>query len=251
MGDKSSIEWTDATWNPSTGCSKVSPGCKNCYAERLSHRLQKMGNPKYIRGFRFTLHKKALELPLKWKSPRKIFVNSMSDLFHESMPEDFVKACFDVMEKANWHVYQVLTKRPHRMLAFAKDYGEVPAHIWLGTSVELAMYKLRIEILKQVPASVKFISFEPLLGPIGEVDLGGISWAIAGGESGPSHRAIKAQWVREIREQCKKQRVAFFFKQWGGRTAKSGGRVLDGREWNEYPENVTSSLELPLAPQAR
>lgn len=250
MGDGSPIEWTDATWNPSTGCSKVSPGCKNCYAERLSQRLQKMGNPKYKHGFRFTLHEDALELPLKWKRPRKIFVNSMSDLFHESMPEDFLRRCFSVMKRADWHAYQILTKRPHRMLAFAKDYGEIPDHIWLGTSVELAMYKSRIEILKRVPAKIKFISFEPLLGPIGDVELSGISWAIVGGESGPNHRPISAKWVREIRKQCKRQRVSFFFKQWGGRTAKSGGRVLDGREWNEYPVSVSPSIELPLALQA-
>ncbi len=210
-----------------------------------------MGNPKYKQGFQFTIHKKALELPLKWKKPRKIFVNSMSDLFHESMPEDFLKECFDVMERADWHVYQILTKRPHRMLSFAKDYGDVPDHIWLGTSVELSMYKSRIEILKQVPAQVRFVSFEPLLGPIGEVDLGGISWAIVGGESGPYHRLIKAEWIRELRKQCKRQRVAFFFKQWGGRTAKSGGRILDGKEWNEYPEGMKYSLELPLVSQVK
>lgn len=250
MGDKSPIQWTDATWNPSTGCSKVSPGCKNCYAERLSRRLQKMGNPKYRRGFRFTLHRDALTLPLSWKRPRKIFVNSMSDLFHEEMPDSFVRQCFHIMEKANWHVYQILTKRPQRMLSFLTAYGNVPYHIWLGTSVELAMYKSRIETLKQVPSKVKFISFEPLLGPIGEVVLSGISWVIVGGESGPGHRPIRAEWVREIRKQCKQQGVAFFFKQWGGRTAKSGGRVLDGREWNEYPVNVNSLPELPLAPLA-
>ncbi len=250
MGDKSPIQWTDATWNPSTGCSKVSPGCKNCYAERLSHRLQNMGNPKYRRGFRFTLHRDALELPLNWKRPRKIFVNSMSDLFHEEMPEKFLRKCFQVMERANWHVYQILTKRPQKMLAFLKTYDRVPDHIWLGTSVELAMYKSRIETLKQVPSKIKFISFEPLLGPIGDVDLSGISWAIVGGESGPNHRPIKAEWVRELRRQCEEQAVAFFFKQWGGRTAKAGGRMLDGREWNEYPVNSLSPMELPLAPQA-
>ena len=184
---------------------------------------------------------------MEWKRPRKIFVNSMSDLFHESMPDDFLKGCFDVMERADWHVYQVLTKRPHRMLSFSKDYGRVPNHIWLGTSVELAMYKPRIEILKQISSDVKFISFEPLLSPIGEVDLNGISWAIVGGESGPGHRPIKSEWVREIRKQCKQQKVAFFFKQWGGRTAKSGGRVLDGKEWNEYPASNNHSMDLPLA----
>jgi protein gp37 len=206
-----------------------------------------MGNPKYKRGFHFTLHKNALDLPMTWKKPRKIFVNSMSDLFHESMAPDFLERCFEVMEKADWHVYQILTKRPHRMLSFAKDYGKIPDHIWLGTSVELAMYKPRIGTLKQVPAKTKFISFEPLLGPIGEVDLREISWAIVGGESGPAHRSIKVEWVREIREQCQLQGVAFFFKQWGGRTAKAGGRTLDGREWNEYPDFNFQTLELPLA----
>ena len=247
MGDKSPIQWTDATWNPTTGCSKVSPGCKNCYAERLSQRLQQMGNPKYGRGFRFTLHKRALEIPIMWKRPRKIFVNSMSDLFHESMPEDFLKACFDIMETADWHIYQILTKRPHRMLSFVKNYGKVPDHIWLGTSVELAMYKSRIDILKQTSAKTRFISFEPLLGAIGEVNLQGISWAIVGGESGPNYRPIEREWIVELRKQCKRQGVAFFFKQWGGRTAKAGGRTLDGREWNEYPVSLGSSLQLPIA----
>ncbi|TMB62187.1 MAG: DUF5131 family protein [Deltaproteobacteria bacterium] len=164
-----------------------------------------------------------------------------------SMPEDFLRRCFEVMEKADWHVFQILTKRPHRMLSFAKEYGEVPNHVWLGTSVELGMYKPRIEILRQVPVKTRFISFEPLLGPIGDVDLEGIAWAIVGGESGPNHRPIRSEWVREIRKSCREQKVAFFFKQWGGRTAKSGGRVLDGRTWDEYPENNLSSLELPLA----
>lgn len=236
MGDKSAIQWTDATWNPSTGCSKISPGCKNCYAERLAHRLKMMGNPKYTKGFRFTLHEDALDIPLKWNRPRKIFVNSMSDLFHESMPEDFLEKCFEVMTKADWHVYQVLTKRPDRMLEFTKKYGKIPDHIWLGTSVELDLYKYRIDILKNVPAKIKFVSFEPLLGPLGELNLAGISWAIVGGESGPGFRKIESEWIREIRKQCKKQNVAFFFKQWGGIRPKSGGRILDGKEWNEYPK---------------
>ena len=247
MGDKTGIQWTDATWNPSTGCSKVSPGCKNCYAERLASRLKKMGNTKYKNGFEFTPHYDAIDLPLKWRRPRKIFVNSMSDLFHESMPDEFLGRCFDTMEKANWHVYQILTKRPGRMLEFSENYGEVPDHVWLGTSVELAMYKSRIEILKEIPVKVRFISFEPLLGPIGEVDLRGISWAIVGGESGPNHRPIEREWVREIKRTCRKQDVAFFFKQWGGLTPKSGGRVLDGKEWNEYPIIENEGMNLPLA----
>jgi len=238
MGDKSQIQWTDATWNPSTGCSKVSPGCKNCYAERLASRLQKMGNPKYTEGFAFTIHQSALELPLGWTQPRKIFVNSMSDLFHELMPRDFLVDCFEVMEKADWHIYQILTKRPDKLLEFVEDYGSIPDHIWLGTSVELSMYKSRMETLKSVPVKVRFISFEPLLGSLGELELDGISWAIVGGESGPNHRPIDPNWVREIREQCVRQGVAFFFKQWGGRLAKSGGRLLDGREWNEYPSQI-------------
>ena len=235
MGDRSAIEWTDATWNPTTGCTKVSPGCKNCYAELLARRLKRMGNPKYKNGFKFTVHPDALDLPLKWTEPRKIFVNSMSDLFHESMPEYYLDMCFMVMKTANWHVYQILTKRPERMLAYTRKLGEIPAHIWLGTSVEMGMYKKRIEILRKVPAQIRFISFEPLIGPVGAVDLSGVSWAIVGGESGQHHRPIKPEWVREIRNQCKLQGVAFFFKQWGGATHNAGGRLLDNREWNEYP----------------
>ncbi len=204
-----------------------------------------MGNPKYQRGFRFITHPDAVNLPLTWRSPRKIFVNSMSDLFHESMPENFLEKCFNVMKEADWHVYQILTKRPVRMLSFAKSHQPIPDHIWLGTSVELGMYKNRIDLLRKVPVSVRFVSFEPLLGPIGVADLGGIAWAIVGGESGPNHRPIREEWVQDIKRQCEQQGVAFFFKQWGGRTAKSGGRMLDGREWNEYPRS-NDSLELPL-----
>ncbi len=252
MGDKSAIQWTDATWNPSTGCTKISPGCKNCYAERLSARLKWMRNPKYKKGFSFTLHENALDIPLKWSRPRKIFVNSMSDLFHESMPDDFLQKCFEIMAKADWHVYQILTKRPERMLSFIKQYGKIPDHIWLGTSVELPQYKKRIDSLRKVSAKVKFVSFEPLLGPMGELDLTNISWAIVGGESGPHFRGVETEWIRDIRKQCRKQRVAFFFKQWGGRTPKSGGRILDGKEWNEFPksnmriENQTNTKQKPL-----
>lgn len=235
MGDKSAIQWTDATWNPSTGCSKVSAGCRNCYAERLSTRLKRMGNPKYQRGFRFLIHENSLDIPLKWNKPRKIFVNSMSDLFHESMPQEFLVKCFEIMIKADWHIYQILTKRPHRMLAFTKNYGKIPDHIWFGTSVELGANKNRIDLLRKVNSKIKFVSFEPLLGPIGTIDLGGISWVIVGGESGPEHRSIKKEWVRDIKRQCREQKVAFFFKQWGGITPKSNGRTLDGREWNEFP----------------
>jgi len=195
-----------------------------------------MRNPKYKSGFKFVLHEDALDVPLKWTKPRKIFVNSMSDLFHELMPDDFLTQCFEIMSKANWHIYQILTKRPQRMLSFTKQYDKIPDHIWLGTSVELALYNERISTLRKVPAKTKFVSFEPLLGPIGKVNLDGISWAIVGGESGPNYRPVKAEWIREIRKQCKEQHVAFFFKQWGGRTPKAGGRILDGKEWNEFPE---------------
>ena len=238
MGDKSSIEWTDATWYPTTGCSKVSPGCQNCYAERLSNRLRKMGNPKFIEGFKFTLHENALTLPLKWKKPRKIFVNSMSDLFHEDMDNDFLRRCFKIMREADWHIFQVLTKRPERMLKFIEDFGSVPDNVWLGTSVELKFFTYRIEILRKINAKVKFISFEPLIGSLGKLDLNGISWVIVGGESGPKARTIKPEWVRDIREQAKQQNVSFFFKQWGGKTPRSNGRILDGRLWDEFPKNV-------------
>lgn len=198
-----------------------------------------MHNPKYTAGFKFTLHPDALDVPLNWKTPKKIFVNSMSDLFHESMPEGFLLQCFEIMGKADWHIYQILTKRPERMLAFTKQYGRVPDHIWLGTSVELDLYKKRIDILRKVDCKIRFVSFEPLLGPVGEVNLAGISWAIVGGESGPNHRSVEKEWIKEIQRQCKKQHVAFFFKQWGGKTPKAGGRLLDGKEWNEYPDMPT------------
>ncbi|HVB11896.1 MAG TPA: phage Gp37/Gp68 family protein [Nitrososphaerales archaeon] len=249
LGDKSAIEWTDASWNPTTGCDKVSPGCKNCYAERLAGRLQLMGNPKYKNGFKFTVQESALDLPLKWKEPRKIFVNSMSDLFHEEMPFGYLKRCFDIMKKADRHRYQILTKRPERMQEFAEFYGEIPDHVWMGTSVEMAFYKKRIDILRNIEAKIRFISFEPLLGAIGKVNFRGISWSIVGGESGPGHRPIEKEWVREIRDQCKTQKVAFFFKQWGGATPKSGGRLLDGKLWNQYPEpapNYTKRTMQPL-----
>lgn len=246
LGDNSSIEWTDASWNPATGCTKVSPGCKNCYADRLAHRLQLMGNPKYKNGFRFTLQPSALELPLAWKEPRKIFVNSMSDLFHERMPYSYLVKCFDIMKRANWHIYQILTKRPERMQEFVEAYGDIPDHVWLGTSVEMSLYKKRIDVLRNIDVKIRFISFEPLLGPIGKVNLSGISWVIVGGESGPNHRPIEKDWVRELRDTCKDQKVAFFFKQWGGFTPKAGGRTLDGRTWDEYPTIVPNSSQKPV-----
>ena len=237
MGAKSGIEWTDSSWNPVTGCTKVSAGCAFCYAERLAKRLQMMNpNGKYRNGFKLTLHEKDVELPLSWKEPKTIFVNSMSDLFHEQVPYDFIKRVFDTMEKADWHTFQILTKRPERMQHFTNEYyNKVLPNVWLGTSIEDSKVLHRLKELKKVDAAVRFISFEPLLGPVGKVDLRGIHWAIVGGESGPHHRLIKEEWVHEIRKQCRKYKVAFFFKQWGGLTSKSGGRTLDGRIYDEYP----------------
>ena len=234
VGDKSAIEWTDATWNPVTGCTKVSPGCKNCYAERLAGRLQAMGNRRYANGFALTLHPDQLDLPLRWRQPRQIFVNSMSDLFHESVPDEYIRRAFDVMGEAHWHVFQVLTKRARRLAELAAHLPW-PSNVWQGVSVENARYASRVAELVKVPAAVRFLSVETLLGPISHLPLDGIDWVIVGGESGPKHRPIRVEWVREIRDQCDEAGVAFFFKQWGGRTPKTGGRLLDGREWNETP----------------
>ena len=234
MGDKSSIEWTDATWNPVTGCTKISPGCKNCYAERLATRLHAMRNARYANGFEITLHADVLELPLHWKNPRKVFVNSMSDLFHEDVPDRFIRKVFEVMARAHWHIFQILTKRSERLLHLAPSLPW-PRNVWQGVSVENDSYTWRIQHLIQVPAAVRFISVEPLLGPIKTLPLKGVSWVIVGGESGPGYRGIHVSWVRQIRDQCLRARVPFFFKQWGGRTPKSGGRELDGKHWNEYP----------------
>jgi protein gp37 len=230
----SGIEWTEATWNPLTGCTKVSPGCKHCYAERLSRRLQAMGNAKYANGFRLTLHENALDLPLRWKKPRAIFVNSMSDLFHEQVPVDFVLRVFDVMRRAHWHRFQVLTKRPERLLELDPLLQWQP-NIWMGVSVENQRYAHRIELLRQTRAHVKFLSIEPLLGPLPSLDLRGIDWAIVGGESGPGARPMQETWVRDIRDQCVSADVAFFFKQWGGVQKHRTGRLLEGRTWDQMP----------------
>jgi protein gp37 len=235
VGDKSAIEWTDATWNPVTGCSKVSPGCKNCYAERLAARLHAMGNPRYTHGFEPTLHEDQITLPLRWKQPRKIFVNSMSDLFQEEVPDDFIFQAFEVMKKASWHLFQILTKRAERLAQLAPRLPW-PRNIWQGVSVENAEYTWRIDSLVKVPSVVRFISVEPLLGPIKNLPLTGISWVIVGGESGPNHRPVEAAWVRDLRDQCVRACVPFFFKQWGGITSKSRGRRLDHRFWNQMPD---------------
>lgn len=244
MSNNSAIEWTDATWNPITGCTKISPGCKNCYAERLAMRLREMGNPRYKNGFRITLHPDQLDLPLKWTKPKMIFVNSMSDLFHDAVPDEYIKKVFTVMVKAHWHIFQILTKRAERLAKLAPDLPW-PSHIWQGVSVENQAYTKRVFYLQKVPAAVRFLSVEPLLRPITSLPLDGIHWVIVGGESGPRHRPIKQEWVRDIRKQCLRARVPFFFKQWGGRTPKSGGRVLDGRTWDQMP-SIGLNLNLSL-----
>ncbi len=241
MADHSGIEWTDATWNPVTGCTKVSPGCKNCYAERLAARLRAMGNPRYRNGFVVTLQPDQLDLPLRWRRPKRIFVNSMSDLFHESVPDEYIRQVFDMMERAHWHVFQILTKRSERLVALAPSLPW-PPHVWQGVSVESEKYVGRIEDLRQVPAAVRFLSVEPLLGPIPQLPLDRIHWVIVGGESGPGRRAASPEWVRLVRDQCVAAGVPFFFKQWGGRTPKSRGRLLDGRTWDEMPDVRSTEL---------
>lgn len=235
MGDHSAIEWTDATWNPVTGCTKVSPGCKNCYAERLAKRLHLMGNPRYANGFEVTLHSDQLQLPLRWRQPRRVFVNSMSDLFHDQIPDAFIQSAFLTMTQAHWHVFQVLTKRARRLAQLAPRLPW-PKNVWMGVSVENAKYTDRIPYLRKVPAAVRFLSVEPLLGPMPRLPLQGIDWVIVGGESGPGHRKPDPEWIRSIRNQCVAGGVPFFFKQWGGPIAKSGGRTLDGRTWDEMPD---------------
>lgn len=234
MASNSSIEWTESTWNPLTGCSKISPGCKNCYAERLSIRLQAMGQPNYANGFILTTHEHALELPLQWKKPQTIFVNSMSDLFNKDVPIDFIHRVFDVMRRADWHRFQILTKRSDRLLDLSPQLPWSP-HIWMGVSVENENYVYRIDHLRRTKAKLKFLSLEPLLGPLRRLNLKGIDWVIVGGESGPGSRPIAQSWVIDIRDQCRKAKVPFFFKQWGGFNKKKNGRSLAGRTWDEMP----------------
>ena len=234
MATDSKIEWTDATWNPVTGCNKVSPGCKLCYAERLARRLKATGMVKYRNGFAVTTHPDTLEIPLRWRKPRTIFVNSMSDLFHSQIPDRFIRDVFAVMEQAHWHRYQVLTKRPERVAAL-NPLLPWPAQIWLGVSVESARYTHRIDLLRQTGAAVKFLSLEPLLAPLPALNLDGIDWVIVGGESGPGARPMQADWARDIRDQCAAAGVPFHFKQWGGVFKKRNGRELDGETWDEMP----------------
>lgn len=273
MSNNSSIEWTDATWNPSTGCSKISSGCKFCYAATLAKRLKAMGSSRYENEFNFTIHWDKIEDPLSWRKPRKVFVNSMSDLFHEETDEDFVRRVFEVMQSTPRHQYQVLTKRPARMREMLSKFEQEgvytpAAHIWLGTSIEDELVSDRLSELQRTPAVIRFLSCEPLIGALPNLDLQGIHWVIVGGESG-SHlwkertrkrralvdyvdgewipRATRADWVRDIRDQCIEAEVAFFFKQWGGNTPKVGGRELDGRTWDEYPEVPPTLEDLPEA----
>lgn len=231
---QSSIEWTESTWNPLTGCTKVSPGCKFCYAERMAKRLQGMGQKRYTNGFELTLHEDVLELPLSWKKPKLIFVNSMSDMFHKDVPAWFIHRTFDVMRRASWHQFQVLTKRSERLLEMSPSI-HWPDNVWMGVSVESQDYAFRIDHLRKTGAVVKFLSLEPLLGPLPRLDLCGINWAIVGGESGPGARPMELEWVLEIKAQCRKARVPFFFKQWGGVNKKKAGRLLQGRTWDELP----------------
>jgi protein gp37 len=237
MAAKSTIEWTGSTWNPVTGCTKVSPGCMNCYAERMAKRLKAMGQPNYANGFELSLHEHVLEIPLQWKKSQTIFVNSMSDLFHEQVPFDFIKKAFDIMHRAYWHKFQVLTKRSERLLDLDKhlDWKE---NIWMGVSVESESYTNRIDHLRKTHASIKFLSIEPLLGPLHNLDLSGIDWVIVGGESGPGSRPMLLNWVVDIRDQCLSADIPFFFKQWGGVNKKKAGRSLEGRTWDEIPKEL-------------
>jgi protein gp37 len=247
MAQNSAIEWTETTWNPLTGCTKISPGCKHCYAERMSLRLQAMGQANYANGFDLTLHEHMLEVPLRWKKPRLVFVNSMSDLFHKDAPEEFIERVFDVMRRASWHAFQVLTKRADR-LARLSPRIDWPDNVWMGVSVERADYVFRIEHLRQTDAKVRFLSFEPLLGPLPELNLEGVDWVIVGGESGPGARPMQEQWAKDIRDQCLAAEVPFFFKQWGGMFKSRSGRTLEGRTWDEMPRIEEPSHTPRVAP---
>ena len=238
MAQKSSIEWTESTWNPVTGCTKISPGCKNCYAERMTKRLTAMGQPNYRNGFNLTTHDHVVNLPKTWKKSQTIFVNSMSDLFHNNVPYDFILKVFNSMQEADWHVFQVLTKRSERLAELALDLPW-PKNIWMGVSVENEDYKFRIDHLRGIPAYIKFLSCEPLIGSIPNIRLDGLDWVIVGGESGPKSRPMREEWVTEIRDQCQESDTPFFFKQWGGINKKKNGRILENRTWDESPIYLT------------
>ncbi|CUQ65503.1 DUF5131 family protein [Candidatus Nitrospira inopinata] len=245
MAQGSGIEWTESTWNPVTGCTKISPGCKHCYAERMAERLQAMGQPNYVNGFQLTLQPHMLELPLKWKKPQTIFVNSMSDLFHEQVPLEYIKTVFDVMGRAHWHRFQVLTKRAERLGEVSPSLEWTP-NIWMGVSIESDEYRYRIEHLRRTGAAIKFLSLEPLLGPLTDLDLTGIDWVIVGGESGPHARPMDPAWVLDIRDQCRRADVPFFFKQWGGPNKKRAGRLLENKVWSEMPRLSATRKALPV-----
>lgn len=248
MGERSTIEWTESTWNPVTGCTKISLGCKNCYAERMAARLKAMGQPNYANGFQVAMHESALALPLKWKRPQTIFVNSMSDLFHEDVPDHFILAVFDIMREAHWHRFQILTKRAERLRDMDPLLPWAP-NIWMGVTVESGEYTNRIDCLRDTRAYLKFLSLEPLLGSLPRLDLRRIDWVIAGGESGIGARPMQREWVTDIRDQCQDAGIPFFFKQWGGVRKKAAGRVLDGRTWDEMPV-VISSIPVPAGEPA-
>jgi len=235
MAANSKIEWTECTWNPVTGCTKISAGCLNCYAERMARRLQAMGQPNYRNGFQVTLHPHMLELPLRWKQPRTIFVNSMSDLFHKDVPFDFIERVFDVMCRAPQHHFQILTKRAERLEKLSAGLLW-PDNVWMGVTVENSECAFRIQHLRQTDAAIKFISFEPLLGPISDISLEGIDWVIVGGESGPGARPMQHEWVTNVRDRCLATRIPFFFKQWGGVNKKRNGRSLENKTWNQTPQ---------------
>jgi protein gp37 len=238
MSENSAIEWTDTTWNPVTGCTKISAGCDNCYAERFAERFRGVKGHPFETGFDLTLRPERLKQPLDWKRPRMIFVNSMSDLFHKKIPQAFVSSVFDTMEKADWHTYQILTKRSSLMQRFINSRYQcrpAPPHLWFGVSVENAQATSRIAHLRKANATLRFLSIEPLIAPVGRLDLDDIAWVIVGGESGWGARPMKTEWALDVRDQCVDAGVPFFFKQWGGRSPKAAGRLLEGREWNEFP----------------
>lgn len=247
MSTNSTIEWTEATWNPTTGCNKISPGCTHCYAERFAERWRGISGHPYEQGFDVKVWQERLSMPLSWKKPRLIFVNSMSDLFHDQIPEEFIKEVFSVMGQANWHQFQLLTKRPKRMLEIARSIKLWPDNVWAGVSVESQAWMWRVEVLKEIPAKTRFLSCEPLLGSL-KLPLDNLHWIIVGGESGVGARPMRIEWVREIREQCLTAGVPFFFKQWGGVQKKKYGRELDGRTWDEFPitTNTTGNKEQML-----
>lgn len=239
MAGNSSIEWTNMTWNPVTGCTKVSQGCKHCYAERMAKRLKAMGVERYQSGFKLTLHDDLLDLPKRWREPKLVFVNSMSDLFHEKVPVEFIQRVFETMSECEQHIFQVLTKRASRLRAVAPEL-EWPQNVWMGVSVEDERVAHRIEDLVSTPSQVRFLSLEPLIGPLPNLNLKGIHWVIVGGESGPGARPMKSQWVKDIRKQCRAAKVPFFFKQWGGPRKDLAGRLLDGRTYDEFPRSAHS-----------